>query len=563
MRKGETMRKVAAVCLVWVLLAVVPAFGAVATQESLAQKIEAILDAEYPADEPGVAVIVVDDGEVVYRGARGLADMENGLPLTPDSVFRLGSITKQFTAAAIMLLVEREELSLDDPLTKFIPDYPTNGETVTVEHLLTHTSGIVSYTGIPGYMATEVRKDLTTDELIDVFKGLETEFSPGEEWKYNNSGYVLLGAIIERVSGQSYEEFIEENIFDPLGMDNSYYGSHSRLIPHRARGYAGGPGNWGNAPYLSMTQPHAAGSLLSTVDDLAKWDAALFGGKLLKPSSVEKMATDYRLSDGEPTGYGYGLAIGTLRNSATISHGGGIHGFSTFATRLPGDDLYVAVLANSSGGGTNPTMMGNEIAALAIGRPFPRFSAVELDPAILGSYVGVYKIDEDTERVVSAEDGRLYTQRTGGNRLEAFPHSETGFFYKGSHTHFELVKNDSGKVTKMLMYQDGSDEAEPALRVSDTVPEQEVAEIDPAIYDRYVGKYELRPGFVVTVTREEDRIFVQATGQPRFELFPRSATEFFLKAVAAEIVFVVDGEGPATELVLHQGGRELPGKRTD
>ena len=166
-----------------------------------------ILDAAWPADGPGAAALVARGDEIVFLGARGMADLEHGLPLRPDMVFRLGSITKQFTAAGIMMLVEEGKLSLDDPLTKFLPDYPEVGKRVTVEHLLTHTSGIVSYTGIPGYMATEVARDLSVDELVAVFKDLPPEFEPGERYAYNNSGYVLLGAIIERVSGMAYAEF--------------------------------------------------------------------------------------------------------------------------------------------------------------------------------------------------------------------------------------------------------------------------------------------------------------------------------------------------------------------
>lgn len=261
----------------------------VAWADELSGQIDAIMATHYPADGPGSAAIVVRDGKVVYRGAHGMADLENGLPLTADSVFRLGSITKQFTGAAIMLLVEREKLSLSDPLTKYLPDYPVHDPGITVEHLLTHTSGIFNYTNIPGYIQARVRVEVTTEELIDGFKDQDPDFAPGERFNYSNSGYVLLGAVIEKVSGQSYEQFVQENIFDVLGMEHSYYGSHTRIIPNRARGYGGGPDDWSNADFISMTHPHAAGSLLSTVSDMAIWDAALYTDALLKPKSVTRM----------------------------------------------------------------------------------------------------------------------------------------------------------------------------------------------------------------------------------------------------------------------------------
>ncbi len=531
--------------------------------DPLSDQIDAILARSYAADGPGAAVIAVRDGKVVYRGARGMADLENGLPLTPESVFRLGSITKQFTGAAIMLLVERGELSLSDPLTKFLPDYPVHDPGITVEHLLTHTSGIFNYTNIPGYIRERVRTDVSTMELIDGFKDQEPDFAPGERFNYSNSGYVLLGAIIEEVSGQSYEEFVQRNIFDVLGMEHSYYGGHARIIPKRARGYGGEPGNWSNADFISMTHPHAAGSLLSTVGDMAIWDAALYTDKLLKPESVRRMIQPFTLNDGEDSAYGFGFGIGTLKGRTAISHGGGIHGFSTYATRLPEDKVYVAVLTNAPGLPAGPSYVAMRIAALVAGDPFEDFERISVAPEVLNGYIGVYRVDDSTERVVTLEDGQLYTQRTGSSRLPVFPYSETGFFYENSFAHFELVQDDSGEVVEMLMYQNGADEPERAERVSKTPPEKKIAEVDPAIYDGYVGEYELRPGFTLTITREGDRLFGQATGQSPAELFPESDTVFFLKIVDAKVVFTPGDDGKAVALTLHQGGREMAAKRID
>ncbi|MEO1088727.1 MAG: serine hydrolase domain-containing protein, partial [Acidobacteriota bacterium] len=274
-----------------------------------AAEFAAYLDEAYPAHGPGAAALVVKGGDVVYRGARGMANLELGVALEPDHVFRLGSITKQFTGAAIMLLADDGELSVEDPITKFLPDYPTHGHEITVEHLLIHTSGVTSYTGIPGYMTGEkIRRDLSTDELVDVFDELPMDFAPGEAWNYSNSGYVLLGAIVEEVSGMSYADFVQTRIFDPIGMKDSHYGGH-QLVPRRVEGYDGGPGEYRNTAYLSMTQPHAAGSLLSTVDDLARWQAAFWAGEVVSMESVERMTKRYHLNDGEAFDYGYGYQV--------------------------------------------------------------------------------------------------------------------------------------------------------------------------------------------------------------------------------------------------------------
>ena len=425
-----------------------------------------ILSSTYKADEPGAAALVAKGGDIVYIGAVGMADLELKVPLAPDMVFEIGSITKQFTAAAIMLLVEEGKLAVSDPMTKHLPSYPSYGQGITIEHLLTHTSGIVSYTGIPGYMATRVRNDVTVQQLIDVFKDLPVEFAPGERYAYNNSGYILLGAIVEAASGTRYEDFVRKRIFEPLGMKTAYYGCATCIIPRRASGYDGGPNGFMNQRYLSFTQPYAAGSLMMSVSDLHRWSRALFSGKVVSPASLKQMTTPYVLKSGEPTTYGYGLTIGTLRGRRAIRHGGGIFGFSTDALYLPDQDVFVAVFSNAAGGGTGPGLPASKFAALALGDPFPEFTAVTVPEDVLRRYVGVYEVSKDVRRTVTLRDGALYTQRTGGPVTRATPASPTRFFYQTSLSYFDFVV-EGGRVTAMVMYQDGAAQGERAVRVAD------------------------------------------------------------------------------------------------
>lgn len=525
----------------------------------LRKKIDALLDEAFPAELPGAAAVVLRGGEEVYRAAKGKANLELDVPLNAEMVFRLGSITKQFTAAAIMMLVEEGKVALDDEITKFLPDYPTQGTRITVRHLLNHTSGIRSYTGIPGWMQTRVVNDYSVSELINGFKDEPMDFKPGEEFRYNNSGYILLGAIIEKAAEKTYAEFIKERIFTPLKMTGSLYGEHDAIIQNRVPGYDGSKDQPRNAKYLSMTQPYAAGSLLSTVSDLGKWNTALFGGKVVNPESLKLMITDGKLNDGSSVGYGFGLVPGDLRGHKAVSHGGGIFGFATHGVYLPDDDIYVAVLANSTF--MDPNRVAIKIAALAAGDPFPEFKAVEVNEKTLQQYVGVYKIDEQARRFVTLEDGKLFTKRTGGNRLEATPWSDTSFFYEQSPSHFEFVL-EGDEVTGMNMYQAGSTQPELAVKVDEEMPaERKVAKIDFALYDDYVGEYELGPGFSISVTRDGDRLLAQATGQPEFQLFPASDTDFFLKVVEAELSFVRDENKEVNQIVLKQGGAEMTGQR--
>ena len=450
--------------VVWLFWAMTfPAAGWGDDQSSVAT-IDSLLQDTYPADEPGAAVIIVKDGETLFRHAYGMANLEHGIRLSPEMVFRLGSITKQFTATAIMLLQQQGKLSVHDPITKYLPDYPVHGHEITIEHLLTHTSGIFSYTSIPGYMENPVRRDLSTEELIAVFSNKPMTFAPGDAWQYNNSGYVLAGAIIEKVAGVGYADFVQQSIFDPLQMKSSHYGGQ-QLIRNRVSGYAGKPGSYKNADFLSMTQPHAAGSLLSNVDDLALWDASLGNHDLLTDNSFERMTTPYRLNGGESTDYGYGFRLDKLRSWDMVQHGGGIHGFATFAMRVPEETLYVAVLTNNPEKRPSPATVAMRIAAIALGDPFAEREAIEVSDDVLNRYVGTYGTEDRNRRVVTVEDGYLYMQRPGGTKVQALAASNTTFFRKDSLTYFEMVLDDAGNVTGIKVHPNGAEPGQLVPRI--------------------------------------------------------------------------------------------------
>ena len=529
-----------------------------AVDPGLADYADRLLTETYPAGEPGAAVLVVQDGKPVLRKGYGLANVELGVPIQPDMVFELGSITKQFTAAAILMLAERGQISLSDDVTKYLPDYPTHGRTITIEHLLTHTSGIPSYTGLPEWLPKR-REDLTPQQIIDLFKDKPLEFEPGEKWAYNNSGYILLGAILEKLTGKTYEDFVEQEIFKPLGMTRSAYGSNSEIVPGRVDGYDPDDAGYRRTGYLSMTHPYAAGSLISNVDDMARWDEALRSGKLLKPASLERMFTPVPLRSGKNTAYAYGWAIGEYAGRKVIEHGGDINGFTTDILRVPEARLLVVILSNNTGKDTRP--LAFQIAARALGRPTEDWPVISLEEKALDEYVGVYRFADSVTRVVTREGGKLFSQRSGSQKLEIVPTARDEFFVKEPGTRFRFQRDAQGRITAMDhlprlgMTASGarSDEPIPA--------EREAVKIDSSLLDAYSGVYELAPGFRLTVTREGDQLFAQPTGQPKAEIFPESDTKFFLKVVDAQLVFVRGQGGQAETVVLHQGGREVPGKR--
>ena len=253
--------------------------------QDLSKSFDELIMGQYKPGEPGAAVLVAKDGNILYRKAFGMANLELGAQMKPEMVFEIGSMTKQFTAVSILMLMEQGKLSLDDDITRFIPDYPTQGYKITIHHLLTHTSGIKSYTSMPEWFGLW-RKDYSPLELIGIFKDQPMDFAPGEKFLYNNSAYFILGYVIEKSSGQTYQEFIENNIFKPLQMNDTYYGSLSKIIKNRASGYQQEENGFINAEYLSMTQPYAAGSIMSNVDDLLKWQKAISDNKLVKAETI-------------------------------------------------------------------------------------------------------------------------------------------------------------------------------------------------------------------------------------------------------------------------------------
>jgi D-alanyl-D-alanine carboxypeptidase len=531
-----------------------------APDKALAEKIDAVMSEVYKPGQPGAAVIVRKNGQTLFRKGYGLADLELKVPVEPDMVFRLGSITKQFTAVAVLMLAQEGKLGLQDEITKFLPDYPVQGRTITVEHLLTHTSGIQSYTDMPEWLPL-MRKDMTLTELIDLFKSKPMPFEPGEGWAYNNSGYILLGAIIEKVSGKTYEAFLDERVFKPLGMKGSYYGSAERIIPRRIPGYQLGKGGFVNAPYLSMTQPYAAGSLLSNVDDLAVWSDAVFSGKLVKKEWLDKAFAPFKLKNGESSGYGYGWFIAEFAGHRSVEHGGGINGFTTYEMTFPEDGLFLAVLTNSAIEGRDPEPRAVRIARLALGLAEPARKAVALPAADLDRLVGVYEGPRGATATITREAGKAYIQRRGGAKTELLAASPAEFFTGDNPALILAVRDAAGNVTG-LRVQPRIGPTQVLVRSTKAVPAaRKVAAVDPKTYDRLAGDYELAPDFIITILRRGDKLISQATGQPEVELFPESETRFFLKVVDAQVDFVLDASGRVTGLMLHQGGQDLPAKK--
>jgi D-alanyl-D-alanine carboxypeptidase len=359
--------------------------------KSLGAAIDKVAAAAVAAGEsPGLEVAVVKNGKPLLVKGYGSANLEQHVPVSNDSVFRIGSVTKQFTAVALLLLAEEGKLSLQDKLSKYYPNFP-RADDITLDEMLHHTSGIFNYTSEPNF-AVDGMIHRSTDEMVEFIGKLPKtqDFEPGSNWSYSNSAYFILGGVVEKASGAPLATVFKMRFFTPLGMAHSALDDETEIVAGRARGYAGaGPGKFTNAAFISMSIPGGAGSVRSTASDLSTWNAALYGGKILKPASLAAMLTPGKLSNGESSGaaiakmmaaagapaatdkreYGYALFLSQEEGHRKIDHGGGIYGFSASLSEFPDDKTTVVVLSNAIGKDVGVSKIADRIERLAIGLP--------------------------------------------------------------------------------------------------------------------------------------------------------------------------------------------------
>lgn len=421
---------------------------------SLVTRMEQVIQS-YVVDKQFMgSVLVAQHGKVILDKGYGYANIEWQIPNTPTTKFRIASLTKQFTAVAILILEEMGKLKTTDTINQYMPDAPAAWDKVTIFHLLNHSSGIPSYTGFPDFMEFAATAK-TPEQQIDFFRHKPLNFQPGATFEYNNSGYVLLGYLIEKISGQSYEDFIVNNIFLPLDMCDSGYDSHSKIIPHRASGYMIANDGLSNADFLDMSIPYSAGSLYSTTHDLLKWEQSLFGGKILSLNSLDKMIEPFK------NNYGFGVRIHSLNCHKAITHAGGTSGFNTKLIYCPDDQLTVIVLANLNALGYIAQNLAFKLVTLAHGGkvtlPSER-TEISMSTETLTQYVGTYNtapyvggysLTNTKTFVITLENDHLVAQETNQPKIQLFAESETQFFGKipdiqihfykaGTKYHFEL-----------------------------------------------------------------------------------------------------------------------------
>ena len=558
--------------------------------QSKTEKLDELLNQYVDYGKFNGSVLVADQGKVVYKKGFGMANMEWDIPNKPNTKHRLGSVSKQFTAMLILQLVAEGKIDLQAPITTYLPDYPKkNGDKITTHHLLTHTSGIPNYTAFPNFFKDNSRNPYTPAEFVKKFDDKELEFTPGEKFNYSNSGYFLLGVLIEKLSGKTYEEMLHEKIFTPLAMYDSGYDNHNDILKNRATGYEKNGTSFVNSAYLDMSIPYAAGSLYATVEDLYLWDQALYTTTLLPQKYMDLYFKPYIPAFGNLQ-YAYGWMVGneaignTTDSIAVISHGGGINGFNTIISRSPSNKSLVVLLNNS--GGAPLGEMTRSIIGIMNGKTYdiPKKSlAYDFLNVIktkgIKEGLAHYNTNKENDNFELNENemNQIGYQLMGDDNVEeaaqvfklnidAFPKSSNVYDSYGE----ALMKLDDteGAITNYKK----SVEINPANQIgidmlkklgvdtNDLVKEVVVPE---AILESYIGIYELMPSFKITITKEGTQMKAQATGQPIADIYPKSNDEFYLKVVPAQIIFIKDDNGEIESLTLFQNGQELNGKKME
>jgi CubicO group peptidase (beta-lactamase class C family) len=433
--------------LVVILLTAATCAAQATSTENLTARVDEYLNELVKQNRFSGSILIARDGHVLMRKGYGMANYETDVPNTPQTKFRLGSITKQFTAVAIMMLQERGKLSVQDSICKYVPECPAAWQPVRIHHLLTHTSGIWNLTNSPDYRKT-MSLPSTPTETIARFKDKPLDFTPGERFNYSNSGYILLGYLVEKVSGQTYEAFLRENIFEPLKMMNTGYDNPNTVLKNRASGYSMRTGNLTNALYLDMTIPFAAGALYSTVEDLYLWDQSLYTEKLVKQKTLDAVFTPFK------SNYGYGFAIEKRFGLRNITHGGAINGFTSFISRFPDERATIIVLNNIDN--VAPGQIASRLTRLALPDKVVVPAVAKVEPSILQSYAGRYQIPPSVAENfifdVTVENGRLAVKPSGMFRAEFAAASPVEFFdVDQPENRLTFRKDEKGNVSGMLV----------------------------------------------------------------------------------------------------------------
>lgn len=529
------------------------------------------------------SALVTENGKVIFKKGYGYANMEWKVPNTPDTKFRIGSISKQFTATIIMQLVEEGKIKLNGKLTDYLPNYRKDtGDKVTIHELLNHTSGILPYTSMPNVWSDSLRNHYDQDYMIKHFHSGDLQFEPGTQFAYNNTGYYLLGAIAEKVTSKKLGQLLKERILTPLGMTNTASEDDEIVVDKKASGYLKFGKSYRLEPYFFMPNALGAGQMYSTVEDMLKWDQALYTNKILSKESKEKMFTPYLAN----YGYGWGIATDTIKGTNEITkvtqHSGGINGFNTLFIRLLKNKQMIAIFSNAGNAPLNE--MAGEIINILYNqkfnypkKPISDVIADVIDKDGINAAIDKYrKLKESENDNYDFSENQLntlgYSYLQKGDvdialavfklNIEAYPKAFNPY---DSYAEALMTKGENEEsiqyYKKSLEINPGNTNGIDQLKKLGVEYKAEELKIDNSVLSKYEGQFQLAPSFIITIRVDGNKIFAQATGQSEFEIFPSSETKFYYKVVNAQIEFVKNDESNFNKLILYQNNREMPAER--
>ncbi len=517
-------------------------FPLITSSQSLENSIEEILENYNSSEGPGIAVAAVKNGEILYYKALGYADIAAGDKLLPDDVFRIGSITKQFTSVGILNLVEEGKLNLDDKISEFIENVP-EGKNFSIFQLLTHTSGLGNQTDVPEFSNNELDLGAYPDNMIEPILNSNLIFESGKGYAYSNLGYILLGYVIEQTSGLTFEEYLKSHLFSKLGMDHTGFEYDSSFPFKVVNGYSARNGEYHLSETIDMRMPYSAGGMVSILNDLIKWNAALISGQVISKDHLELIMNSFEI-DGSITHYSLGWQIGNVQGIKSVKHDGIVNGFTSIGIYIPEKDVYVIALSNCDCN-RDIEVPTSRIVAEILEKPFLQ-NNISMNRTELGNFTGIF-LNGDLERTISLEDDQLFFYQKGGYKRKIYPVAEATLkfedgleylFYNESDTNQGFTIMDLNHLDKWKRI--GNQEAYVTMDLS----EDEL--------DEYLGKYQIQENFVFQVTREGKTLRGQIGGDVK-EVFCYSKDKFRAKDTDATLQFMRNDEGKIDRVLLKLG----------
>ena len=506
---------------------------------------------------PGASLLVSQNGNIIFQKGFGYADIEKKIPVTPDTKFKIGSISKQFTAVAILKLKVEGKIKIEDKLSKYLPGFPRGNE-VTIYQLLTHTSGIHDYNFQPNL---DVNKPIAPQALLEIIEKFPFDFNPGEHYQYSNSGYFILGYIVSQLSGKTLGEYLNGKFFKPLGMNNTGIYETNIVLNNEAQGYSMNDEASKKADFQEMSWALGVGSIYSTTKDLYKWNEAIFNGKILSDATLKAAFTQSVLNNGGKVDYGFGWFLSINRGLKFIQHSGVSSGFYSYLERQPENKITICVLCNSlpTPKGINPILNGQAISEFILSDKMEKQNMGVIDTTvsenILRKYVGRYNYGHGMAMLVTLKDKQLFGQITGQAPNPLTPVSANEFYFKTMNAKIKFVSDSSSTVDRLIQYQDGV--SFEASRLKDEMP----VKINPNFLEKLTGKYDFGNNYVIEIIKENDKLFVLTPNMPKYELLPTGELDYFMMEAASRISFTLNKDGKAESLTSTFDGMIMPAKR--